>query len=663
MGNFKIIMTEKPLQYLPKINSPDDLKKLNKEELKTVCEELRTFIINELSKHPGHLASSLGTIELTVALHYVFNSPYDRIVWDVGHQAYAHKILTGRRDKFHTNRQFKGISGFPSPKESEYDAFGTGHASTSISAALGMDVASHLKNEKQRKIVAVIGDGALTGGLAFEGLNNASMTKNDLLIILNDNQIAIDPLKGGINQYLVDITTSATYNKIRYKIYLLLKRLDLIDESRKKNIIRFNNALKAILTRQHNLFEGLNIRYFGPVDGHDVEELVRILTEIKNYKGPKVLHCITKKGKGYEPAEKAVTEWHSPGKFVVETGERNLSSNEKSEPSLYQDVFGETLLELAKENNKIVGVSPAMLTGCSMTIMQKEFPDRIFDVGIAEGHAVTFSAGMAKEGLIPFCNIYSSFLQRAYDNIIHDVALQNLHVVLCLDRAGLVGPDGPTHHGVFDLAYLRCIPNLTIAAPRNEIELRNLMYTAQQKDSGPFAIRYPKGKGNIIDWKKPMNILPIGKGECLKEGKNLAILSVGTIAANVAKAIEKVESEHHFSIAHYDMRYIKPLDEDLLHEIGKKFKQIITIEDGVIQGGFGSAISEFFSNSDYRLKIKRLGIPDTFVEQGSIEELQTLLGLDAESIAKTIVEMLKVNEKEKTKRKLKPNIMFGKKII
>jgi len=645
-------MENKNFTYISHIESSKDLKVLKKEELKAVCRELRTLIIDEVSQHPGHLASSLGAVELTVALHYVFNTPYDRIVWDVGHQAYAHKILTGRRDKFHTNREFKGISGFPSPKESEYDAFGVGHASTSISASLGMDIASKLKNEKDRHVVAVIGDGALTGGLAFEGLNNVSMSKNinDLLIIVNDNQMAIDPLKGGITEYLIDITTSQTYNKIRYKIYKMLKGLNLIDESRKDNIIRFNNALKATLTRQHNLFEGLNIRYFGPVDGHDVNELVRILSEIKDYKGPKILHCLTKKGKGYEPAEKAVTEWHSPGKFCVETGEKT-SSNSVFEPPLFQHVFGETLLELAKSNDRIVGVSPAMLSGCSMNIMQKEFPERVFDVGIAEGHAVTFSAGLAKEGMIPFCNIYSTFCQRAYDNVIHDVALQNLHVVICLDRAGLVGADGPTHHGVFDLAYMRCIPNMTIAAPRNEIELRNLMFTAQQPDLGPFVIRYPRGAGSVVDWRKPMQRLEVGKGECLKEGENLAVLTIGTMAVKAEKAIAKVENECHLSIAHYDMRFLKPLDENMLHKIGAKFSYVLTIEDGVIQGGLGSAVLEFFADHNYSVRVKRLGIPDNFIEQGSPDELYAMLGMDENGISKTIIDMLQKNTENDNSKK------------
>lgn len=629
-------MEKRTYQYINKINSPIDLKTVNKNNLTTVCDELRQFIIDEVSENPGHLGSNLGVVELTVAIHYVFNAPYDRIVWDVGHQAYGHKILTGRRDVFHTNRQFKGICGFPSPKESEYDAFGVGHSSTAISAALGMSVASLLKNENNRNVVAVIGDGAMTGGLAFEGLNNASMDKNNLLIILNDNQMAIDPLPGGFTQYLVDITTSKAYNKIRFKVFNLLKKLNIITDDNKKRIIQFNNSIKATLTRQTNIFEGLNIRYFGPVDGHDVDGLVRILSDIKDFKGPKVLHCITTKGKGYEPAEKSATVWHAPGKFNVETGERKTSEPTCPTPPLFQDVFGETLLELAKANGKIVAITPAMPSGCCMNIMQRELPERVFDVGIAESHAVTFSAGLAKEGMMPFCNVYSSFMQRAYDNVIHDVALQELNVVMCLDRAGIVGADGATHHGIFDLAYMRCIPNLTISAPRNEIELRNLMFTAQQPDMGPFVIRYPRGKGCIVDWNKPMKALPIGKGECLKEGKDIAVLTLGNMSNSAQKAIEQIETEQKISIANYDLRFLKPLDEEMLHEIGKKFKQIVTIEDGVIKGGFGSAVLEFMADNEYNIHVKRLGIPDCFVEHGTPEELYNMLGLDVEGIVSSL---------------------------
>ncbi len=633
-------MSEESYKYLNKINSPNDLKKIPKEELPAVSEELRQFIIDEVSKNPGHLGSNLGVVELTVALHYVFNTPYDRIIWDVGHQAYGHKILTGRRDVFYTNRKFKGISGFPSPKESEYDAFGVGHSSTSISAALGISVASLLQKEPNRKVVAVIGDGAMTGGLAFEGLNNTSMDKNNLLIILNDNQMAIDPIKGGFSQYLVDITTSRTYNKIRYTLYTILRKLGFISEEGRRRILRLNNSLKAQITaKQPNIFEGLNIRYFGPVDGHDVETLVRVLSEIKEYKGPKVLHILTKKGKGYKPAEEYATIWHAPGKFDVQTGERKTGNKETPTPPLFQDVFGETLLELARQNEKIVGITPAMPSGCSMCIMQKEIPERVFDVGIAEGHAVTFSAGLAKEGLIPFCNIYSSFLQRAYDNIIHDVALQNLNVILCIDRAGIVGSDGATHQGQFDLAYLRSIPNMTIAAPRNEMDLRNLMYTAQLSGhTGPFAIRYPRGNGFNINWKKPFEKLKIAQGETLKKGKELAILTIGTIADATAKAITIAENKLDKSFSHYDLRFLKPLDEKLLHSIGKEYKKIITIEDGVIKGGFGSAILEFMSDNNYYPQIKRIGIPDTFVEHGTQQELYNMLGMDAEGIAQKIID-------------------------
>jgi 1-deoxy-D-xylulose-5-phosphate synthase len=625
--------TEKQYKYLTDINSPVDLKAVPKEELKTVCDELRHFIIDEVSKNPGHLGSNLGAVELTVALHYVFNTPYDRIVWDVGHQAYGHKILTGRREQFHTNRQFKGICGFPNPNESDYDAFGVGHSSTAISAGLGMAVAAMKKQETNRQVVAVVGDGAMTGGLAFEGLNNTSMVDNNMLIILNDNQMAIDPIHGGITQYLIDITTSQTYNRVRYKLYKILKRMGLISERGKNRIISFNNTVKAALTKQHNIFEGLNIRYFGPVDGHDVDTLVRVLSDIKHFKGPKVLHCITQKGKGYEPAEKSVTEWHAPGKFNVETGVRNKPANDTPSAPLFQDVFGETLLELAKQNDKILAITPAMPSGCSMTIMQKELPERVFDVGIAEAHAVTFSAGLVKDGMIPFCNIYSSFMQRAYDNVIHDVALQKLPVIFCLDRAGVVGSDGATHHGVFDLAYMRCIPNMTIAAPRNEHELRNLMFTALNFKNGPFVIRYPRGKGNQVDWKNEMKELPIGKGEKLKVGNDIAVLTIGTMASNALEAIQQIEASTKKTIALYDIRFLKPLDNELLHEVAKNFKQVVTIEDGVINGGFGSAVLEFLADNNYSTKVKRLGINDSFVEHGTPEELYQMLGLDVEGIA------------------------------
>lgn len=629
-------------KFLRLVNTPDDLKKLKRSELPQLCSELRQFIIDELSHNPGHLASSLGVVELSVALHYVFNTPYDRIIWDVGHQAYAHKILTGRRDRFSTNRQFKGLCGFPTPKESEYDAFGTGHSSTSISAALGMSVAALLKNERDRQVVAVIGDGAMTGGLAFEGLNNASMDKNNMLIILNDNNMAIDPLKGGFTQYLTDITTSKTYNNLRYKAYKFLKKKSLMDESSKKRVQRFNTSLKTLLSKQqNNIFEGLNLRYFGPVDGHDVEGLVRILSEIKNFSGPKVLHLVTVKGKGYKPAEDSVTIWHAPGEFNVQTGERKHPHLNKATPPLYQEVFGHTLLELARMNDKIVGITPAMPSGCSMNIMQKEMPERVFDVGIAEGHAVTFSAGLAKEGLIPYCNIYSSFMQRAYDNIIHDAALQNLHVVLCIDRAGIVGADGATHHGLLDLAYLRCIPNVTIAAPINEIELRNLLYTAQNAQ-GVFAIRYPRGRGVCPDWQQPFKELPVGKGQQLAEGDDMAILSIGAIGNTVIQALKMYYEEYgtQRKIAHYDMRYLKPIDSEILHQVGKKYAKIMTVEDGVISGGLGSAVLEFMADNGYTPRVKRLGVNDCFVEHGSTAELYNMLELDVPGITKHIKEFL-----------------------
>lgn len=629
-------------KFLRLVDTPDDLKKLQRNELPQLCSELRQFIIDELSHNPGHLASSLGVVELSVALHYVFNTPYDRIIWDVGHQAYAHKILTGRRDRFSTNRQFKGLCGFPTPKESEYDAFGTGHSSTSISAGLGMSVAALLKNERDRQVVAVIGDGAMTGGLAFEGLNNASMDKNNMLIILNDNNMAIDPLKGGFTQYLTDIITSKTYNNLRYKTYKFLKNKSLMDESSKNRVQRFNTSLKTLLSKQqNNIFEGLNLRYFGPVDGHDVEGLVRILSEIKNFSGPKVLHLVTVKGKGYKPAEDSVTIWHAPGEFNVQTGERKHPHLNKTTPPLYQDVFGHTLLELARANEKIVGITPAMPSGCSMNIMQKELPERVFDVGIAEGHAVTFSAGLAKEGLIPYCNIYSSFMQRAYDNIIHDAALQNLHVVLCIDRAGIVGADGATHHGLLDLAYLRCIPNMTIAAPINEIELRNLLYTAQDAQ-GVFAIRYPRGRGVCPDWQQPFQQLPVGKGQQLAEGDDMAIISIGAIGNTVVQALKMYYEEYgtQKQIAHYDMRYLKPIDSEILHQVGKKYSKIMTVEDGVISGGLGSAVLEFMADNGYTPKVKRLGINDCFVEHGSTAELYNMLELDVPGITKQIKEFL-----------------------
>ena len=621
---------------LTNIDTPVDLRKLKLEQLPEVCTELRQKIIDELSCNPGHFASSLGVIELTVALHYVFNTPYDRIVWDVGHQAYGHKILTGRRDAFHTNRKLNGIRPFPSPKESEYDTFTCGHASNSISAALGMAVAAKHKGEDNRHVVAVIGDGSMSGGLAFEGLNNASSTPNNLLIILNDNDMAIDRSVGGMKQYLLNLQTSESYNRVRFKIARLLEKWGILNEKRRKSLIRFNNSLKSMLAQQQNVFEGMNIRYFGPIDGHDVNGLAKVLKDIKDMQGPKLLHIHTTKGKGFEPAEKAATIWHAPGKFDKETGERIVSDTEGM-PPLYQDVFGHTLLELAKQNDKIVGVTPAMPSGCSMNILMKEMPDRGFDVGIAEGHAVTFSGGMAKDGLIPFCNIYSSFMQRAYDNIIHDVALHKQHVVFCLDRAGLVGEDGPTHHGVFDLAYLRSIPNLIIASPLNEHELRKLMYTAQLPDKGPFAIRYPRGRGALVDWECPLEEIQVGKGQKLKEGKDIAVLTIGPIGNEAMKAIASAEAKSDKSIAHYALRFLKPLDEQMLDEIGQNYQFIVTVEDGVLKGGMGSAILEYMSDHGYSPKIHRIGIPDSFVQHGTPNELYKICGMDATSIENVLL--------------------------
>lgn len=618
---------------LNNIEYPSDLKKLKVEQLPQVCEELRAFIIDELSHNPGHFASSLGTIEITVALHYVFDMPSDNIVWDVGHQAYGHKILTGRRKVFNTNRKFGGISGFPNPKESEYDSFIAGHASNSISASLGMAVASKLEH-KENHTVAIIGDGAMTGGLAFEGLNNASICDNNLLIILNDNHMAIDPAVGGVSDYLLKLTSSPRYNRIREGLYNRAVNAGIIGDDKKGKFTRLTNSVKSLLSSQQNMFEGLNIRYFGPSDGHNVVELVSLLEDLKRIKGPKLLHLITKKGKGFKPAEEAATEWHAPGKFDVETGEK-IKVIQTDQPPLFQDVFGHTLLELARENEKIVGVTPAMPTGCSMTYMMHEMPNRAFDVGIAEGHAVTFSAGMAKAGLMPFCNIYSSFMQRGYDNVIHDVAIQNLNMVICLDRAGLVGADGATHHGAFDLAAFRVVPNLTIASPINESQLRKLMYTAQLPDKGPFMIRYPRGKGEQKDWHCPFEEIPVGKGEILNDGDGIAVLTVGPIGNTVAKAIKELNDEG-LNPAHYNMIFVKPLDEDLLREVGKKFRRIITVEDGVKNGGMGSAVTEFFNDSDIPVIVKRLGLPDKFVEHGTPEELYKLCGLDKDSIKQEI---------------------------
>lgn len=628
---------------LTQIQYPSDLRQLSVNQLPEVCQELREDIVKELSVNPGHLASSLGMAEITVALHYVYDTPEDRIVWDVGHQAYGHKILTGRREQFCTNRKLGGIRPFPSPEESPYDTFACGHASNSISAALGMAVAAKAEGQ-QRHVVAVIGDGAMSGGLAYEGLNNVAAAQSDILIILNDNNMSIDRAVGGMQEYLLSLNTNETYNAIRFKVSRWLHSKGLLEDDRRKGIIRLSNALKSAISHQQNVFEGMDIRYFGPFNGHDVEELVRILRQLKDMKGPKLLHLHTQKGHGYAPAEKDVTVWHAPGKFDPETGER-LVKDTTNKPPRFQDVFGETLLELARQNPKIIGVTPAMPTGCSMNIMLKEMPERTFDVGIAEGHAVTFSGGMAKEGLVPFCNIYSAFAQRSYDNIIHDMAILKLNVVLCLDRAGLVGEDGPTHHGAFDMASLRVVPNLTIASPMDECELRRLMYTAQLPDKGPFVIRYPRGNGSVVDWRCPLEAIPVGKGRKLRDGSDVAVITIGPIGIQAQQAIDDIcatnsDAAANKTIAHYDLRFLKPLDEEMLHEIGRKFQKIVTVEDGARSGGMGSAVMEWLSDHGYSPVIKRLGLPDRFVEHGTVAQLQDIVGIDAAHIKQTILGLL-----------------------
>lgn len=624
-------MTEEKYELLSKIDYPADLRKLDINQLPQLCDELRQDIIDEVSVNPGHFASSLGVVEITVALHYVFNTPDDRIVWDVGHQAYGHKILTGRRRQFCTNRMLHGIRPFPSPAESPYDTFPCGHASNSISAALGMAVAAKVEGNG-RHVAAVIGDGAMSGGLAFEGLNNVSSTPNNLLIILNDNDMSIDRAVGGMEKYLLNLDTNETYNRLRFKASRWLHSKGYLNDNRRKGLIRLNNALKSVLSHQQNIFEGMNIRYFGPFDGHDVKEVVRVLRQLKDMTGPKLLHLHTVKGKGYKPAEESATVWHAPGKFDPKTGERIVDSSD-GRPPKYQDVFGHTLLELAERNPKIVGVTPAMPTGCSMNIMMKAMPDRTFDVGIAEGHAVTFSAGMAKDGLIPFCNIYSSFSQRAYDNIIHDMALPGYHVVLCLDRAGLVGKDGPTHHGAFDMAFLRAVPNLTIASPMDEHELRKMMYTAQLSDKGGFVIRYPRGRGVHADWRCALEELPVGRGRLISPGRHVAVLTIGPIGNDVADVIASMDEKP----AHYDMRFLKPIDEQLLREVAENYERIVTVEDGVRNGGLGSAVMEWLNDNGYLKPVTRLGLPDKFVEHGTIEELREIVGLDKESIRKSLL--------------------------
>ena len=624
-------------ELLDQISSPDDLRHLSVAQLPELCAELRRDIVDELSVNPGHLASSLGVVELTVALHYVFSTPYDRIVWDVGHQAYGHKILTGRKDTFCTNRKLHGIRPFPTPMESEYDTFTCGHASNSISAALGMAVAARKTGHDDRHVVAVIGDGAMSGGLAFEGLNNVSSSPNDLLIVLNDNDMSIDRAVGGMEKYLLNLDTNATYNRLRDKASKWLHSMGYLNDDRRKGIIRLNNALKSALSHQQNVFEGMNIRYFGPFDGNDVCETVRILEQLKNMRGPKLLHLHTVKGKGYEPAEREATIWHAPGKFDPETGER-IPDTADPYPLKYQEVFGRTLLELAEANPNIVGVTPAMPTGCSMDIMMHAMPDRVFDVGIAEGHAATFAAGMAKDGLMPFCNIYSAFAQRAYDNIIHDAAILNLPVVFCFDRAGLVGEDGPTHHGVFDIAALRPVPNLTLCSPMDECELRRMMYTAQLPGMGTVVIRYPRGKGvKRDDWHCEFEAIPIGKARQISDGSDVAVLSYGPMGNDVQKAISQLHDERSpLSVAHYDMRFCKPLDTDVLESVSQRFSRIVTVEDGQLAGGFGSAVLEWLSDNGKTTRVRRIGLPDRFIEHGTVNELRHIAGTDIESIKQAI---------------------------
>lgn len=642
-------------ELLNTISTPEDLRKLTPDDLRKVSDELRQFIIDIVSTNPGHFGASLGVVELTVALHYAYNTPYDKIIWDVGHQAYGHKILTGRRENFHTNRRYKGISGFPKMAESEYDAFGVGHSSTSISAALGMATAAELKGEN-RKVVAIIGDGALTAGMAFEGLNNAGIEKSDILVILNDNNMAIDPNVGALKEYLLDITTSKTYNKFKDELWHILGKISKLGPNAQELASKLESGIKSTLLKHSNLFEAMNFRYFGPVDGHDVTYLARILDDMKRIPGPKLLHCVTVKGKGFRQAELNQTRYHAPGLFDKATGEILATPSKVKKPLNYQDVFGHTLLELARKNKKIAGITPAMPTGCSLNIMMKEMPDRAFDVGIAEQHAVTFSAGLAAEGMIPFCNIYSSFMQRAYDQVIHDVALQNLHVVFCLDRGGLVGADGATHHGFFDLSYMRILPNMVVAAPMNEIELRDLMYTAQlDKNSRPFTIRYPRGTGLFPDWREPFCEIEIGKGRLIRQGSDIAILTIGH-PGNFAVEASAILEKEGISAAHYDMRFVKPLDETLLHHVFKNFKHVITVEDNMLAGGFGSSILEFMNDHNYTASVRRLGIPDYFVEQGTQEELIRECGFDSQGIVTTAREILISKASQKRNHHTAPKI-------
>jgi len=623
---------------LQTINYPSDLKQLTEEQLEQVCDELRQYIIDVVSVNGGHFGASLGVVELTVALHYILNTPYDQLVWDVGHQAYGHKILTGRRDVFHTNRIHGGISGFPKRSESEYDTFGVGHSSTSISAALGMAVASQYKGETDRQHVAIIGDGAMTAGMAFEALNHAGIENSNLLVILNDNNMSIDPNVGALKEYLTDITTSKPYNRFRDDIAHVLSKISSMGPDAFKFAKKFEKSIKGTLLKNSNLFEALKFRYFGPIDGHNVKHLVRVLRDLRDIPGPKLLHCVTVKGKGYALAEKDQTKWHAPGLFDKITGEIKKSKSDKPQPPKYQDVFGHTIIELAEQNPKIMGITPAMPSGCSLNMMMKTMPDRAFDVGIAEQHAVTFSAGLATQGLVPFCNIYSSFMQRAYDQVIHDVAIQKLNVVFCLDRAGIAGADGPTHHGAYDLAYMRCIPNMIVSAPMNEEELRNLMYTAQQENMGPFVIRYPRGTGVMVDWQRPMKAIPVGKGRKVTDGEDVSIVSIGAIGNEAVKAIAALNEEG-FYPAHYDLRFVKPLDQPLLHEVFKKFGKVITVEDGCLEGGMGSAVLEFMADNNYSAEVVRLGIPDQFIEHGEQPELWSECGYDAKSIAQQVRKM------------------------
>lgn len=633
---------EQNYPLLSRIDSPADLRKLSVEMLPAVCSELRRFLIESLSTNPGHFASSMGSVDFTVALHYVFDTPNDRIVWDVGHQAYGHKILTGRRDVFENNRKYNGLSGFPNPKESEYDSFIAGHASNSISAALGMSMAAELQGVEHRNVVAVIGDASISGGLAFEAMNNASINRNNLIILLNDNDMAIDQNVGAIGEYMSHLNTSRRYNNFKFKVYRFCLRHKIINEKSRGLILRFSNSLKALLTNQQNLFEGLNIRYFGPFDGHDVKKLVSIFTELKNLKGPRIIHLRTRKGKGYAPAEADPTTWHAPGRFDIATG-KILGGSGLSNIQKYQDVFGKTLVELAKTDERIVGITAAMPTGCSMTFMQEAFPKRAFDVGIAEEHAVTFSAGLAKDGMKPYCCIYSSFLQRAYDEIIHDVALQNLPVTFCIDRAGIVGEDGATHHGAFDLAYLNCIPNMTISSPYDEHMLRNLLYTTQQTEHGPFAIRYPRGKGKLEDWHNEMQILPVGKGRKLADGDDVAVLTLGPIGSDVSEVLAELRAEGK-AVAHYDMIFLKPLDQEIMREVGENYSQVLTVEDGTLNGGLGSVVTDWLNDNGYNVRVHRLGLPDAFVTQGTVPQLYDLCGIDKPSIKNKLKQMFTTKE-------------------